>query len=74
MRFWRDVPPDMAEDAIDQILAQAKDIDEQGRELHLTFSGGAGIVSLNSQYEHRLIELLPVLEELDKAKAEELAA
>lgn len=72
MRFWRDVPPGIAEDAIDQILAQAKDIDEGGTAPHLTFSGGGGIVSLNSQYEYRLFELLPVLEELDNAKAESL--
>jgi len=71
-RFWRDVPPAMAEDAIDQILAQAKVVDEGGMKLHLTFSGGAGAVALNSQYEYRLFQLLPILEELDNAKAESL--
>ncbi len=71
-RFWRDVPPAMAEDAIDQILAQAKVVDEGGNAPHLIFSGGAGTVALNSQYEYRLFQLLPVLQELDKAKAETL--
>ena len=72
MRFWKDVPAAMAEDAIDQILAKAKDLDKGPTKPHLTFSGSAGTVALNSQYQYRLFQLLPVLEELDKPKAEGL--
>jgi hypothetical protein len=72
MRFWKDVPAAMAEDAIDQILAKAADLDKGPMKPHLTFSGPAGAVALNSQYQFRLFQLLPVLQELDKPKAEAL--
>lgn len=72
VRFWRDVPPAMAEDAIDEILAQAKNKDEGPFKPHLILSGPAGSIALNSQYQYRLFELLPILEELDKSKADSL--
>jgi hypothetical protein len=72
MRFWKDLPAAMAEDAIDQILAKAADLDKGPMKPHLTFSGAAGTVALNSQYQYRLFQLLPVLQELDKPKAESL--
>jgi hypothetical protein len=71
-RFWRDVLPAMAEDAIDEILVQAKKTDEGPVSPHLTFSGAAGSIALNSQYQYRLFQLLPILEELDQSKAESL--
>jgi hypothetical protein len=69
MRFWHDVPPAMAVDAIDQILENAKDSSVKANNARLTFSGDAGTVALSSQYQYRLFQLLPVLEELDKPKA-----
>jgi hypothetical protein len=72
VRFWRDVPPEMAEDAIDEILARAKKTDEGPVSPHLTFAGPAGSIALNSQYQYRLFQLLPILEELDQSKAESL--
>jgi hypothetical protein len=72
MRFWRDVPAALAEDAIDQILEQAKDASAGPHNVHLTFSGNAGTVALSSWYQYRLFQLLPVLQQLDKPKAESL--
>ena len=69
MRHWRDLPPELAEDAIDQILAAAKDITDSPK---LTISGAPGTVALSSQYEYRLFQLLPILEQLDEPKAERL--
>jgi hypothetical protein len=71
-RFWRDMPPEMSEDAIDEILARARNTDEGPFSPHLTFSGPAGSIALNSQYQYRLFQLLPILEELDQSKAESL--
>jgi hypothetical protein len=70
-RFWRDMPPEMAEDAIDEILVRARNPDE-GSFSHFTFSGPAGSIALNSQYQYRLFQLLPILEQLDQSKAESL--
>ena len=72
MRFWHHVPPALAVDAIDQILEQAKDASAGPNNVHLTYSGNAGTVALSSWYQYRLFQLLPVLQELDKPKAESL--
>jgi hypothetical protein len=72
VRFWRDVTPAMAEDAIDEILAKAKKTDEGPVSPHLTFSGPTGSIALNSQYQYALFALLPILEQLDPSKAESL--
>jgi hypothetical protein len=72
MRFWQDVPPSLAVDAIDQILEQAKDDSAGPNNTRFTFSGNAGMVALSSLYQYRLFQLLPVLQELDKPKAESL--
>ena len=73
MRFWHDVPPELAVDAIDQTLEQAKDAsagpNKNGR---TTWSGHGGTVTLSSVYQLRLFQLLPILQELDKPKAESL--
>jgi hypothetical protein len=71
MRFWQDVPAAMAVDAIDQILEKAKDVSAE-HNVRLTFSGDTGTVALSSLYQYRLFQLLPLLQELDKPKAESL--
>jgi len=72
MRFWHDVPTALAVDAIDQILENAKDVSAGPNNVRLTYSGNAGTVALSSQYQYRLFQLLPVLQELDKPKADSL--
>jgi hypothetical protein len=73
MRFWHDVPPELAVDSIDQILEQAKDARAgPNKNLRTTWSGHGGTVTLSSVYQYRLFQLLPILQELDKPKAESL--
>jgi hypothetical protein len=71
MRFSRDLPSTAVLDAIDQILARAKDEDEDQKQ-RVGINSQAGSVYFDSRYQFRLFQLLPVLEDLDKAKAEGL--
>lgn len=66
---WKEVPPRLALEAIDKVLDVTKDNDSQS---HYSMSSAKGSVVLNSAYALRLFQLLPILEELDSAKAEAL--
>src|SRR6266404_5830250 len=68
-RIWKDVPPGPVLEAIGKVLESAK---EQGSQSHYSMSSAKGSVVLNSGYDLRLFQLLPILEELDKDKAEAL--
>jgi tetratricopeptide (TPR) repeat protein len=68
-RTWKDVPPGLVLEAIGKVLEAAK---EQGSQSHYSMSSAKGSVVLNSGYDLRLFQLLPILEELDKDKAEAL--
>ena len=73
VRFWHDLPPSLALDAIDSLLNRAKDVDQAHPKgaVNLTLTSGDSF-RFESTYEFRLFELLPVLQVLDKAKAESL--
>jgi len=71
MRFSRDLPAGTVLDAIDQILAQAKEQDEN-QKTRVGVNAGANSVYFESRYQFRLFQLAPVLEDLDKSKAESL--
>jgi hypothetical protein len=68
-RTWRSVPAALTLDAVDKVLEQAK---SEEAHWHVSMSSSKGSVVLNSRYALRLFELLPILEELDKDKAESL--
>lgn len=68
-RTWKDVPPGLVLEAISKVLEATKDSDSQS---HYSVSSAKGNVVLNSAYAVRLFQLLPILEELDKDKAEAL--
>ncbi len=68
-RTWTKVPPAIVLEAVNKILELAKSDDSHS---HFSLTTGQGGVVLNSPYEYRLFQLLPVLQELDKDKAEEL--
>lgn len=72
VRFWRDLPPAMVSDAIDAILSRSKDSGEMGNQVKVTISAQKGDVDFANVYQLRLFELLPIIEELDKSKAESL--
>lgn len=72
IRFWRELPS-LALDAIDTILERSKDRDES-RKAHtvtLTLYNGKSL-AFGSEYEFRLFQMLPILEELDHSKFEQL--
>ncbi len=71
MRFSHDLPPGTVLDAVYQILARAKDQDEEEK-ARVGVNAPSGSVYFDSRYQLRLFQLLPVLEDLDKAKAESL--
>jgi hypothetical protein len=66
---WNDVPSELALEAISKVLDAAKESDSQS---HFSMSSAKGTVILNSDYALRLFQLLPILEELDKDKADTL--
>jgi hypothetical protein len=68
-RTWSSLPAAMVLDAVNQLLDKAKSDESK---LHYSMSTGSGSLALNSSYQYRLFQLLPVLQELDKDKAEEL--
>lgn len=72
VRFWRHLPPVTALSAIDVVLQEGKDHDEKQGKLRMSFSTQQGPIAFNSVYQLRLFQMLPVLEELDKDRAESL--
>jgi hypothetical protein len=68
-RTWTSVPPALALEAIDKVLNATKEQDSQSE---YTVSSAKGSLLLKSNYELRLFQLLPVVQELDKGKAESL--
>jgi len=68
-RTWQRFPSSVVLESVDKMLDEAK---SQESHQHISMATDKGFVSLNSYYELRLFQLLPVLEELDKDKAENL--
>ena len=68
-KTWNHVPAGIVLEAIDKMLDEAKSKESQS---HLSMTSDKGTVNLDSTYELRLFQLLPVLQELDKDKAESL--
>lgn len=74
VRFWREVPS-MALDAVDTVLARSKDRDEskKAHSVSIVLTNGKSL-GFESEYEYRVFQLLPVLQELDPSRAETLLA
>ena len=66
---WNDVPSGLALEAVNKVLDTAKEGDSQS---HFSMSSAKGSVVLNSDYALRLFQLVPILQELDKDKADAL--
>src|SRR5215470_16501719 len=67
VRFWRQFPPELVLDAIDQILDHRKTDNTQ-----ISMNASSGPITFGNVYQY-LFELLPVLRELDPSKAEQLS-
>lgn len=73
VRFWRQLPPAMAMDAVDSILHKTKDYEEASPKLPMAITTSTkGMLNFSSIYELRLFELMPIIRELDSAHAEAL--
>jgi len=71
---WKRLPKQLVGEAIDEILQQA-DPERTGAEIKTTsFSAvsPSGLSAFGSSYEYRLLQLLPVLQEVDAAGARKL--
>lgn len=67
-RTWNQVPPSLALEAVDKVLDAAK----SQANVHFSMNSEKGSIALNSPYQLRLFQLLPVLEQLDKDRAHSL--
>lgn len=65
-RTWDQVPPALALEAVDKVLDAAK----SQSNAHFSMTSDKGSIRLNSLYQLRLFQLLPVLEHLDKNRAD----
>lgn len=76
VRFWRDLPPGLVHEAIDELLKQAdlKNAPEnsQVRKAAMSATGSAGTVTFRSLYEFRLFQLVPILRAIDAPEADKL--
>jgi hypothetical protein len=71
VRFWPHLPPATALATVDAVLQESRDDDDKGA-LRVSFSTLKGSVAFNSAYRLRLFKMLPILEVLDKDRAESL--
>jgi len=67
-RTWDHIPPALALEAVDKVLDAAK----SESAAHFSMTSEKGTVALNSTYQLRLFQLVPVLEQLDKDRADSL--
>lgn len=70
IRFWDHLPAPVVLEAIDHLLERAKTESEKS-DNHVSFATQKGNVVF-SLYEYRVFELVPVLRELESARAESL--
>src|SRR5262249_2145903 len=72
VRFWQDLPPSVVLEAVGVLLARAKENDEERKmRVGVETRNGEG-VNFDSAYEFRLVQMLPVLRQLDNEQAERL--
>jgi hypothetical protein len=73
VRFWRQLSPAMVMDAADTILTKTKEDDSGFSKLPMTvMTSSKGNIRFSSAYELRLFELMPIIRELDRVRAESL--
>jgi hypothetical protein len=65
VRFWRQIPPALALDAIDQVLDKTHFAMEG-----TTFNAASVNASFSNEHDYRVFELLPVLRQLDSDQAD----
>ena len=77
LRFWKDLPPPLVHEAIDELLKQADPQHapekSQVRSASMSATNRAGTVTFANEYEFRVFQLLPILRKIDPPEAESLA-
>lgn len=76
VRCWRHLPPSTALNAIDSVLEKTKQDSESDDEFNkyplAMMTSHHGTLKFNSSYEMRIFELMPILRELDRSRADAL--
>ena len=71
VRFWEKLPPAVILEAADRILDHTKAEAGAGHS-PFNFASSHGLASFDSVYELRLFQLLPVIQDLDPSRAQQL--
>jgi hypothetical protein len=74
VRFWRHLPPRLVLQAIDEVLDHAQKAEKREKPASLTVGTGLGEAQFSTEYQFRLFELLPIIQELDSARADSILA
>jgi len=69
---WRQLPPALVRDAIDQVLAKAKEADGTTKASIYVVGREEQAIAVDSTYSMRLFQLMPIIRELDPSRADEL--
>lgn len=77
VRFWKDLPPQLVHEAIDELLKQADPANapekSQVRTASMSATNRSGTVTFANEYEFRIFQLLPILRKIDPPEADSLA-
>ena len=71
-RTYGKVPDNAIENAIDELLSQARKADEENKSVTVTMGFDKGAVQFKSVYDCQLFAVLPTLEQIDPDKAKRL--
>ena len=71
-KFQDQLPPALLQQAVDEILSQAKTADEKFGGMTISVASSQGAASFQSAYDFRLFQLAPVLKRIDAERAERL--
>jgi len=76
-RFWHELPPDVVLDAVDALLKQTNEHEEEERQGgipgdRIWMQTLEGNTYFSSVHQFRLFQMLPILERLDPGRAEDL--
>jgi hypothetical protein len=72
VKHYGEMPPKVVLSAIEDILSQAKNQDEENHGNNITIGGSGGTASFEGNYQYQLFALLPILERLDETRAKGL--
>lgn len=74
VRYWRDIQPSLATEIIDTLLADSSPGSSPGAQsMPMVVKGNNATVTLDNTYLYRVLQFLPILNEIDPAEAKALA-